>query len=356
MTTLRRLAIAAAVSCACVLLPAVTGAAAAVAAEPERTGWWNRASGGGLVAPAPTAAPGDLRVSALGPDQPTAYAAVLFTATGSPSATLDLEVRSTTGTPEVSACPTGTGDWPEGGNQPYDKAPPYDCAIGAAFGSLSADGKTLSFVLDTTMQVEPGVWSLALVPQPGSASGPFTLDVVKPGPDVFLAAAPDATTDTPTDTSTGTSTDSSTSSGGGTGEAFLPGGFAAPPSFDGGTAQAPPLVAGGAEAPLPEPAAPAPAVAAGAGPAVAPLILARPAGVAEDLGSGRRLLALLVLAGGSAAVGYAAGQQRPGPRLIGGRSRLAPAAPAAVETSRDERPRGIGRFAKTRDVAPRRLR
>jgi ABC-type branched-subunit amino acid transport system ATPase component len=83
-----------------------------------------------------------------------------------------------------------------------------------------------------------------------------------------------------------------------------------------------------------------------------------PAGVVEDLGSGRRLLALLVLAGGSAAVGYAAGQQRPGPRLLGGRSRLAPAAaPALAEPpSAQERPRGIGRFAKARDAAPRRLR
>jgi hypothetical protein len=65
-----------------------------------------------------------------------------------------------------------------------------------------------------------------------------------------------------------------------------------------------------------------------------------------------------VLAGGSAAVGYAAGQQRPGPRLIGGRSRLAtlPRDRSADEPPREERPRGIGRFAKTRDAAPRRLR
>ena len=70
------------------------------------------------------------------------------------------------------------------------------------------------------------------------------------------------------------------------------------------------------------------------------------------------LLALLALAGGSAAVGYAAGQQRPGPRLIGGRARLAPAGAPAVAAAPgpEDRPRGIGRFAKPRDTAPRRLR
>lgn len=358
MTTVRRLAVPAALTCACVLLPAVTGVAAAAAAEPERTGWWNRASAGGLVAPAPTTTAGDLRVAALGPDEPAAYAAVLYTAPGSAAATLELEVRSTTGTPEVTACPTETSEWTEGGNQPYDKAPPYDCDIGSAFGSLSADGRTLSFALDTATQVEPGVWSLALVPQPGSASGAFTLDVVEPGPEAFVAEPPETPSEGGFSTDTSSGEQSSTTSGG-SGQAFLPGGFEAPPSFDTGAAQAP-LVAGGAEVPLPAPATvPEPAVAAGAPAAMTPLIVARPAGVVEDLGSGRRLLALLVLAGGSAAVGYAAGQQRPGPRLIGGRSRavVATAAPAfAGPATAEERPRGIGRFAKTRDAAPRRLR
>ena len=350
-----RVALPAALACATVLLPST----AAAAAEPERAGWWNRASGGGLVAPAPAAAPGDLRISALAPDEPTAYAAVLFTAPGAPTATLDLKVRGKTGTPEIAACPTESTDWPEGGNQPYDKAPPYDCEIGVAFGSLSEDGMTLSFVLDTTTQTEPGVWSLALVPQPDSASGPFVLDIVEPDASVFLAAAPETST-TSSDPATESSVDSgTTSSEGGSGEAFLPGGFEPPPVFDTGIAEAP-LVAGGADTPLPAPAsAPEPAVVAGAPAAATPLLVARPAGVVEDLGSGRRLLALLVLAGGSAAVGYAAGQQRPGPRLIGGRSRAAvpTAVPAlAGPASAEERPRGIGRFAKTRDAAPRRLR
>lgn len=334
-------------------------ATAAAAAEPEKAGWWNRASAAGTVVPMPTTQPGDLRVAALGPDEPAAYSAVLFTAFGSPSATLDLKVRSTTGTPEIAACPTETAEWLEGENQSYDKAPPYDCTVGSTFGSFSADGTTLSFLLDTTTQTAPGVWSLALVPQPGSASGPFAVDIVKPDASVFLAAPPEASADTSSDVGTDTGFDPGTSSGGSSGEAFLPGGFDAPPAFDTGSAQAP-LVAGGADAALPAPAAAAPAPAvAGAAPLATPFIVAQPAGVVEDLGAGRRLLALLVLAGGSAAVGYAAGQQRPGPRLIGGRSRVgAPAVAAAVPAGPpvEDRPRGIGRFAKARDEAPRRLR
>jgi hypothetical protein len=75
-------------------------------------------------------------------------------------------------------------------------------------------------------------------------------------------------------------------------------------------------VAGGADVPLPD-SGPAPAVAEGSDPQAAgvpqTLLPVAPAGVVEDLGSGRRLLALLVLAGGSAAVGYAAGSSAPGP-------------------------------------------
>lgn len=369
MIAVRRLALPAALTCAVVLLPTT----AAAAAEPEKAGWWNRLSAGGLVAPAPTTQPGDLRV-ASGDESPTAYAALLYPAPGSTSAALDLQIRpgSAVGTPEVVACPTLTTDWPEGENQPDDQAPEFDCDLGLAFGSPSEDGTTLSFLLDGSTQTEPGVWSLALVPQPGSTNGLFALDIQKPGPEAFVAAPPEGVSEEPSGTAVEPEpfTPAPESDVGGSGEAFFPEAFAPPPSLDSfdtggtGSAETAPLVAGGDQAPLPEPAAPQPDVAAVA-PGNPPVLLARPAGVVEDLGSGRRLLGLLVLAGGSAAVGYAAGQQRPGPRLIGGRARALPATaavpgpaagagPAAV--SQQERARGIGRFAKTRDRAPRRLR
>ena len=352
MSPARRLAIPSTLACAAVL----AAPTAALAAEPERTGWWNRLSVGAVAAPQPMTSREDLRI-ASGPGQPSAYAAVLYRAPGSAAATLDLQLRNVTGTPDVVACPTENTDWPEGGNQPYDNAPPFDCEAGSAVGSVSEDGTTLSFALDTTTQTEPGVWSLALVPSP-EAAGLFALDVVKPAPEAFQAEPPEAPEEAGATVDAGATTSPGPGAQGGSGEAFLPGDFAAP-SFDTGSTAIPPLVAGGADSALAEAATPAPSVAGGAAPAAVPLLLARPAGVAADLGGGRRLLALLVLAGGSAAVGYAAGQQRPGPRLIGGRSRLgtpavATTAPAALPA--EDRPRGIGRFAKTRDAAPRRLR
>lgn len=354
MTLVRRLAVPAGLTCAVVLVP--TGVAAAE--EPERTGWWHRLSAGPLVAPAPMSSPDDLRV-ASGVNGPAAYSALLYPTPGSTSATLDLKVRagSRFGTPEVVACPTVTTDWPEGGNQPYDRAPEFDCDAGSAFGSLAADGSTMSFVLDSSTQLEPGVWSLALVPQPDSTSGLFSIDFEKPAAEAFAAEAEAESGSTLESGPSGP--DGSGSGSGSSGEAFAPT-FAAPPAFDEtggtGTAEVAPLVAGGDDAALPQAAGPQPAVA-GTPPGRTPVVLARPAGVVEDLGTGRRLLGLLVLAGGSAAVGYAAGQQRPGPRLIGGRARALPATAAAVPAAPvEERPRGIGRFARVRDAAPRRLR
>ena len=354
--TLRRAAATAALTCGGVLLSAT----AAVAVEPDRTGWWNRLSAGGLVVPQPTARPGDLRVAA-GPDGPSAYAAVLYTAPDATEATLDLTVRSAFGTPEIAACPTVTSDFPEGDNQPFEKAPEFDCALSQVFGSPSEDGKTVSFALDQLSQIEPGVWSLAIVPQPESTSGVFSVDFEKPAPEAFVVtstALPEPAVPSGPDTTSGGSTSGGSGS---SGDAFLPGGFDAPPPADPGATGAvdAPLLAGEMPAAATEATGPAPAVASGVAP-TRPLILARPAAVGEELGAGRRLLALLVLAGGSAAVGYAAGQQRSSPRLLGGRARsgMAPAAAVAgpAVPAPPDRPRGIGRFAKDRTQAPRRLR
>lgn len=340
-----------------VLLPA----AAAAAEEPERTGWWNRLSAGGTALPQPTTGEGELRVS-NGVDGPVAYSAVLYPGLGSTSAVLTLAVKAdqTLGTPDVLACVTEDAEWSEGGNQPYDAAPAYDCDAGSAFGELSADGTTLTFLLDATQQDLAGSWSLALVPTPGGTT-PFSLDLEKPAADAFVAQPPESEDPFVSgEPATGSSPDSSAESS--SGEPFMADGFALPPPSDAGTAELPPLLAAD-DAALPETAAPAPAVA-GTTPGAPPVLLTRPAGVAEDLGTGPRLLALLALAGGSAAVGYAAGQQRPGPRLIGGRARLGVPATAAatanatavVPDPAQDRPRGIGRFAKPREAAPRRLR
>jgi hypothetical protein len=340
--------------------PAAAQAAPATPA-PERTASYSAASGGGLAAPQPTANEGDLRISRT--VRTESFATLLYRAPGA-RASLDVTIRDVpppTGTPDVLACPTTGAAWKAGTNQPIDAAPAYDCTGTVGFGALSEDGTTLSFALDPAFQVEPGVWSIALVPTPSelqvvvgvpSVASPFSLDLAAPEAGSFVAE-PEFVTPTLEEPATDPATDAGGTDGG-TGEALLPGGFAAAPSVGTGVAAQAPLLAGGADAALAaQPTAPAPIL-----PAAAPPLLAQPAGVAEDLGSGRRLLALLVLAGGSAAVGYAAGQQRPGPRILGGRSRLgAPAAAAAVPVpTADDRPRGIGRFAKPREAAPRRLR
>lgn len=333
---------------ASVVLPA--GAASAeITPEAERTAWFTAASGGGLAAPQPTTAEDDLRVArAL---QPQALSTLLYAGDGL-RASLDLTIRegSLQGTPDVVACPTVDTAWEDGGNQPMDAAPEYDCDASLSYGLLSEDGTTLSFGLDGAFQVEPGTWSIALVPTPGGVSAgppptaplPFALDLEPPAPGAFVIeedlvlTAPEQAPAATAPTATGT------------------GGFA--PAADLGAL---PADSGPLAAPLPAVTAPAPGAVAPAPVLAAVPLAVLPASHGGDEDSGRRLLALLALAGGSAAVGYAAGQQRPGPRLIGGRARIGlPAAAGAVAALPlgADRPRGIGRFAKVRDEAPRRLR
>ena len=354
-----RLAAVGAIVAGTVLLPAT----AALADPPEKTGWWNRVSAGGVAAPMPTTPEGDLKVTNA-PDGPAAYSAVLYSSAGATDATLTLAVRAdrTLGTPDVLACVTADTQWPEGGNQPFDLAPEYDCDAGSAFGELATDGSTLTFLLDASTQDAAGAWSLALVPTPGGTT-PFNLELAQPEADAFVPGPAESSQQPFAPADPGGFSEQDGTVGGGGGDAFFPGGFAEPPPvFDPGVVEQP-LLAGGGGIALPEAAAsaPEPALADPVTPGTsAPVVFAQPAGVVEDLGTGRRLVALLVLAGGSAAVGYAAGQQQPAPRLIGGRARAvgasAPVTAVPAAAPRQERARGIGRFAKERAGEPRRLR
>lgn len=350
---LRRTTTALGLALGAALVQPASPASAELTPEVERTAWFNAASGGGLAAPQPTTSEDDLRVVRAGESQ--AFSTLLYAGTGV-RASLDLTVRegSAQGAPDVVACPTVGADWAAGGNQSMDAAPAYDCDRSMSFGVLSEDGTTLSFGLDAAFQVEPGTWSIAVVPSPGGVAAgpppkvplPFALDLEPPAAGAFVieeefalpgpSAAP--VVSAPTAAGTG------------------PGSGFAPAADLGGLP-----VDGAAAAPLdPAVAAPSPDGAAPALPtpvlATAPLNVLPAASTGAD-DSGRRLLALLALAGGSAAVGYAAGQSRPGPQLIGGRARVGiPAGGVPVPAVPQERPRGIGRFAKVRDEPPRRLR
>ena len=354
----------------------------ASAEEPavDRSAYFAATGLGGLGAPSPTVNEGDLRVSRSlrtaapageleTPSEVLSFAALLYRAPGV-RASLELTLREgAVGTPDVQACATVGTDWEAGPNQPLD-ALQYDCSLATALGVLSEDGTTVAFSIDDRWQPEPGVWSIAVVPTsaepvvtvPPVVPLPFSADFAQPEPGQFVTEAAFVLPGEPGSSDSGSFDPGSFGSGTGTGTtsggggAFLPGGGFTTPGGSGfsgglGSTTVPPAVAGGA-LPDPQAAAPQSPVLAGAPRAGA----LRPASVAEDLSSGARIAALLALAGLCAAVGWASGQQRPGPQLIGGRARAAAFAAGAPVAEPAGRPRGIGRFEKVRDAAPRRLR
>lgn len=317
----------------------VAGPAAGIAAADasQRSAWWNTVSGPGMAAPQPTTADGDLHVS-QGPAAPLAFAALMYAGSDAPSVRLVLKLREEreVGTPLVLACPTTTVEWEAGGNQPAEAAPEYDCA-NPAQGALSEDGTSMSFALDERQQITPGTWSIALVPQPGGRA-PFSLDFVAPDQTAFTPAE-SPRQDTPP------ATDDVVDSG-------PP---APPPSFDSPFESAPPAD--------PPPVAEAPLVQAPETTPGTAVPTVTPAGGAASSGSrhvtsGERLLALLTLFAGTALVGHSVQQERHTPHLLGGRARTltVPLPDADLHPAPHERPRGIGRFARMRTEAPRRLR
>ncbi|HEU5033463.1 MAG TPA: hypothetical protein VFT62_01765, partial [Mycobacteriales bacterium] len=195
---------------------ALTGSAPAQADAPVQTGWWNALSGGGQAAPAPTTPAGGLHI-AVAPGQVLAFGAVLYAMPADATATLELPITNvvmtdnvnTTGetiggvvpVPSLSpalalrACPTKTTAWKAGDDQPMAAAPGYDCSTRSVTGNLAADGKTVTFLLDGSLETTPGQLSVAIVPvltnaipnlgteAPVDTTQPFSLDVPKPGTD-----------------------------------------------------------------------------------------------------------------------------------------------------------------------------
>jgi hypothetical protein len=331
-----RLGLVAAVTAALLAAPS---AGVAWASEPQRAGWWNSLSGGGFAAPQPTTAEGDLRV-AQGLAGPLAYAALLYVAPGSTSADLTLKLRDgrTAGTPAIMACPTADTEWEAGGNQPAETGPAYDCALSTT-GVLSEDGTSITFALDDRLQLERGTWSFALAPVDGSS--PFSVDLEAPAAGTFVASQPPAqppASDPPPDGSDGTAWDAPT------GDSR----FSEPSPFV--PAEPPPV-----DEPVVEPPAAADAETGGLPTLPPPAVPVEGEARSEQNPRGR-LLALLTLLGGTVMVGYSTSNERSGPRLIGGRARALGVVDEITLPSAEERPRGIGRFARERHAPPRRLR
>lgn len=303
-----------------------------------------------------TAQEGDLRV-ARGVGSTVASAALAFRGEGR-SAVLELPVRSAVGTPELIACPTAGTAWTAGPDQPLSAAPVADCERSTAFGTVSDDGTTVAFPLDGGFQVEPGLWSLALVPEPGavqvlpppSVPLPFSVELGAPGPGALLLSQ-----ETPLEPAAPVE------------DPAAP----APPAEPAPTASSdlPALLAGTGTADLPATAplaaAPLPQLDDAVEPpvaAAAPSTTARARPVAAspvaDGVDRAQLLVVAALMGVAAWLGRESAKPQAALRLLGGRARLAggPVEAAAVVPSRGERPRGLGRFARPRDAAPRSLR
>jgi hypothetical protein len=336
----------------------------AAQADPAvRTGWWNTVSGGGQAAPSPTTADGGLHV-AVAPGQILAYGAVLYDLAPTDTATLELKFTGQ-GTPVVVACPTRDTSWKEGGDQPASDAPAYDCSLHSYTGSVSADGTTVTFLLDGSAETTPGELSLAIVPYmthdapggvgtelPVDSTVPFTMDVDKPdASSLTITSMPITAGSSGSASGSGqqsagdTSSSGATSSGGSTGGAQVPANLSAGPPPSSSTAtvdNTAPVVAPSAQPQQP-------------GGAIAPAAAGAPA---TDNTAHNAALVLLVLVA-MAVVGSGTTSMQRSPRLLGGASRHAAAAgAAAAPVAIPAMPlgvRGLGRFARDRSEPPRPL-
>jgi hypothetical protein len=169
-------------------------AATAFAETAQRVGWWNTVSAAGAAAPAPTSPSDGIHVEAAN-GTTLAFGALMYAVAADGAARLVLAIGGSAGTVALAACPTKGTSWPDGGDQPSDKAPAYDCSAIHYPGVASADGTTVTFTLPTTAGVtQNGLLSLAIVPDTSALSAPttgptFSADIARPGADAFTVAA-----------------------------------------------------------------------------------------------------------------------------------------------------------------------
>lgn len=352
-------------------LAAAMWPASAIADAPVQTAWWNTMSAGGQAAPDPATPEGGLHVS-VASGQVVAYGAVLYSLAEGSTATLELKVSNITATPVVNptspttnpaadivACPTKNA-WKAGDNQPIDTAPGYDCTRSIP-GNLSDDQKTLTFLVDTSVEAIPGQLSLAIVPvvtdnipgagtpAPADTTQPFSLDTEKPDATSLTVTssaalpppppAPSGTTTTSSSTAGSTSATGNSAGNGGSSGVSLPGALSGSDSTATDTGTSPVV------APSTAPAVPNAAPAAATAPAK------------SDRAHNAALAMLLLI--GLGMVAMSSGQMQRSPRLLGGAGRhaarpghaagaAAASAPAPTMQMMGYGSRGLGRFAKPR--------
>ena len=307
----------------------------------DAVGWWNKTqalpvqgnptgiddpTGLGVVTaptvPAPATVPEDGLYVANDASGPTAISAVRYLAGGGGSLTLKLaDGAAPTGTEAIVACPVQGGFTPAQ-NGRWDAKPGYDPAACSIAGTIDATAATVTFELPSTLASSLGDIAVVIAPDPTSTT-PFSLPFAKPDDASFVVTSP------------------TTSSGGST---FTPSAPAYSPGSPVFTPSAPSSFATpstpSVDAPATDEVAAAPTIPGDAKPVVAATDTSRTAQVAA--------VGMMLAIG--AALWWLSSHPQRAPRLlgsVGGAAAAAEPAPVLVVT---QRPRGVGRFARPRDV------
>ena len=312
---------------------------------PYQFAWWNRvqvvAPGLGGVVPAPPTVPqGGLYVSGSSTSV-TSISALRYAVEGAVDGVLKLSVASGSAAGAVIDACAITGAWAQGENQAFETAPTYDCAVKAT-GAVDAAGTTITWNIPAGLyRSELAVVDIVLVP-----GGPAPTQVAfAPADDSSFTHPPvEAATDAPPAES----------------------GALAPEGALGPAAEGSPsgsLSLEPATAPLREVGTPVETGApdaptgsrTGGGAAAFPLTPSQVASaLTDDDSRPERIGAFVVLMLLAGALWLLGGRQVRAPRLLGGPATAAALTDAAGGAAA-VRVGGIGRFARPRTAAPKRL-
>lgn len=304
----------------------------------DKYAWWNAnqnlpedPSGGllpALAVPAPPSAPDDgLYVESAGGGTDLAIAGVSYYTGGGVDATLTIEATAEAdlSASTLAACPASEG-WDAVQNGRWDDRPTYDPATCTFLGTVS--GTTVTFSIPASAHA-PGSGFLSLVIVPAEGSGTFS-----------------AAFEPPTSASLVTSTPASPPAAA---PAPAP---SASPAFDPGPASSSfDVPATGAPSGFEAPTVPSVEAPSGADEVAATAPVAA-AAVGEEAGRAARYTAVAVLVAIGAALWFLGSRPQRAPRLLGslGGGEVAPVVvPVAAVGGR---PRGLGRFSRTRSAPP----
>ena len=182
----------------------VTAPAGSAASGLETAWWWSAESSNGAVPAPPTVPDGGLWVSsnASGPQSVSAVRVTLSPGEAAPTLVLDVHQSLPPTVAELAAFPT-TAAWPPGPAQAWSSKPAYDANGVHATGTMSGDGKHVTFDLSglvtgdaLSVVIAPAAAAAAPpqpVPSPPPAPPTFDVTFEKPAPDALrVAPAPPA--------------------------------------------------------------------------------------------------------------------------------------------------------------------